>query len=41
MFCMLGGIFAFLWLSDSVAGRGVVNTWGPKGLRDSYSWSGG
>ena len=26
MFCMLGGIFAFRWLSYSVAGRGVVNT---------------
>ena len=25
MFCMLGGIFAFRWLSYSVAGRGVVN----------------
>ena len=25
MFCMLGGIFAFRWLSHSVAGRGVVN----------------
>ena len=24
MFCMLGGIFAFRWLSYSVAGRGVV-----------------
>ena len=25
MFCMLGGIFAFRWLSYSVAGRGIVN----------------
>ena len=29
MLCMLGGIFAFRWLSYSVAGRGVVN---PRGF---------